>query len=227
LNDNRTNRFHCLLYAREDGSWGHYGTNTSFSLSTRLWTRRRRGVLSSWRLVPHSLFVLSIWYHVFPDTARTITLASTHIQFCGGGDLGKILDRYRHRGKSIPEHIVWNYFIQLTQALHHCHHPEDRHLPSSSSYASPSRTSTSPDNATGIPGSSFERKSSIVPGREMGLRRKLDSLDISPGGGDPLGLGLGGGAARRRMDVKASAAGQVLHRDLKPENSECCYSCFT
>lgn len=55
----------------------------------------------------------------------------------------------------------------------------------------------------------------------MGLRRKLDSLDISPGGGDPLGLGLGGGAARRRMDVKASSAGQVLHRDLKPENSGC------
>lgn len=51
LNDNRTNRFHFLLYARVDGSWGHYGTNTSFSLSTRLWTRRRRGVLSSWRSV--------------------------------------------------------------------------------------------------------------------------------------------------------------------------------
>jgi serine/threonine protein kinase len=146
-------------------------------------------------------------------------LALANKQFCGGGDLGKILDRYRHRGKSIPEHIVWNYFIQLTQALHHCHHPEDRYLPSSSSYASPSRTSTSPDAVSGIPGASFERKSSIVPGREMGLRRKLDSLDISPGGGDPLGLGLGGGAARRRMDVKASAAGQVLHRDLKPENS--------
>lgn len=61
----------------------------------------------------------------------------------------------------------------------------------------------------------------------MGLRRKLDSLDISPGGGDPLGLGLGGGAVRRRMDVKASAAGQVLHRDLKPENSEYRVSCFT
>ena len=53
----------------------------------------------------------------------------------------------------------------------------------------------------------------------MGMRRKLESLGINPGPGDPLGLGLGLGGAARRRDVKAT--GQVLHRDLKPENSEC------
>ena len=72
-------------------------------------------------------------------------------------------------------------------------------------------------NSPGVGG--LEKKtSSLIPGRELGLKKKLESLDIHSG--DPLGLGLGSNMGRNGMG-KATTTGQVLHRDLKPENSEC------
>lgn len=48
------------------------------------------------------------------------------MQYCGGGDLGRIILSHKRSGKPIPENTIWQYFTQLVLALHHCHWPEDR-----------------------------------------------------------------------------------------------------
>ena len=65
-----------------------------------------------------------------------------------------------------------------------------------------------------------KKTSTLIPGRELGLKKKLESLDIHSG--DPLGLGIGRrdlGKGNGKTVMTTSTAGQVLHRDLKPENS--------
>jgi hypothetical protein len=152
------------------------------------------------------------------------------------------LDQYRRKNRSIPEPIVWNYFIQLTIALHHCHHPEDRGfvglnnhnepgLPTSTSGSSSGSVVTGTvaggggglANSPGTPHGFVlpeKKTSALIPGRELGLKKKLESLDIHSG--DPLGLGIGRrdlGKAGNGKGTTSTTTGQVLHRDLKPENS--------
>ncbi len=45
------------------------------------------------------------------------------MEYCGGGDLSNIIKQAVKHNRPIPEDTIWNYFMQILLALHHCHHP--------------------------------------------------------------------------------------------------------
>ncbi|ETW81214.1 hypothetical protein HETIRDRAFT_46398 [Heterobasidion irregulare TC 32-1] len=45
------------------------------------------------------------------------------MEYCGGGDLSTLIKQSQKHGRPIPEDTIWNYFMQILLALHHCHHP--------------------------------------------------------------------------------------------------------
>ena len=45
------------------------------------------------------------------------------MEYCGGGDLSGIIKQAQKQNRVIPEDAIWNYFMQILLALHHCHHP--------------------------------------------------------------------------------------------------------
>ena len=47
------------------------------------------------------------------------------MEYCGGGDLSTIIKQAMKQNRVIPEDTIWNYFYQILQALHHCHHPNN------------------------------------------------------------------------------------------------------
>ncbi|KAF8624335.1 hypothetical protein AX17_007163 [Amanita inopinata Kibby_2008] len=53
------------------------------------------------------------------------------MEYCGGGDLSTVIKQAAKYNRPIPEDTIWNYFMQILLALHHCHHPNG-HVRSSS-----------------------------------------------------------------------------------------------
>ncbi|KIM30710.1 hypothetical protein M408DRAFT_66054 [Serendipita vermifera MAFF 305830] len=45
------------------------------------------------------------------------------MEYCGGGDLAGVINSTKKRGQHIAEDTVWDYFLQIVLALHHCHSP--------------------------------------------------------------------------------------------------------
>jgi hypothetical protein len=45
------------------------------------------------------------------------------MEYCGGGDLSTVIHQALKHNRPIPEDKIWNYFLQIVLALHHCHHP--------------------------------------------------------------------------------------------------------
>ncbi|TFY66155.1 hypothetical protein EVG20_g4935 [Dentipellis fragilis] len=45
------------------------------------------------------------------------------MEYCGGGDLSTVIKLAQKHNRPIPEDTIWNYFMQILLALHHCHHP--------------------------------------------------------------------------------------------------------
>ncbi|KAF8153445.1 kinase-like domain-containing protein [Crassisporium funariophilum] len=45
------------------------------------------------------------------------------MEYCGGGDLSTVIKQATKQIRPIPEDTIWNYFLQILLALHHCHHP--------------------------------------------------------------------------------------------------------
>lgn len=45
------------------------------------------------------------------------------MEYCGGGDLSTIIKQATKQNRTLPEDTIWNYFLQILLALHHCHHP--------------------------------------------------------------------------------------------------------
>lgn len=45
------------------------------------------------------------------------------MEYCGGGDLSTIIKQATKQSRPLPEDTIWNYFLQILLALHHCHHP--------------------------------------------------------------------------------------------------------
>ena len=47
-------------------------------------------------------------------------------QYCPSGDLGTLIRKAQRNGQPIHEDRIWNIFLQITLALHHCHWPAER-----------------------------------------------------------------------------------------------------
>lgn len=45
------------------------------------------------------------------------------MEYCGGGDLSTVIKQSMKRNRPIPKDTIWNYFMQILLAMHHCHHP--------------------------------------------------------------------------------------------------------
>ena len=45
------------------------------------------------------------------------------MEYCGGRDLSTIIKQATKQNRALPEDTIWNYFLQILLALHHCHHP--------------------------------------------------------------------------------------------------------
>ena len=46
-------------------------------------------------------------------------------EYCDGGDLGKIISRFKRNKESIPEEFIWEVLVQTLLALHRCHYGID------------------------------------------------------------------------------------------------------
>ena len=67
----------------------------------------------------HEHIVRYIDRHVDRDAGILYIL----MEYCGGGDLSSIINQAAKHNRPIPEDTIWNYFMQILLALHHCHHP--------------------------------------------------------------------------------------------------------
>lgn len=45
------------------------------------------------------------------------------MEYCGGGDLSSVIKQSLKHNRSIPEDMIWLYFMQICRALYYCHHP--------------------------------------------------------------------------------------------------------
>lgn len=48
------------------------------------------------------------------------------MQYCTSGDLGSLIRKAQRNNAPLHEDRIWNIFLQITLALHHCHWPEQR-----------------------------------------------------------------------------------------------------
>ena len=48
-----------------------------------------------------------------------------YMEYCGGGDLSKEIDRLKCKNQYADEHFVWSIFSQLVSALYRCHYGID------------------------------------------------------------------------------------------------------
>ncbi|WRT70274.1 uncharacterized protein IL334_007272 [Kwoniella shivajii] len=48
------------------------------------------------------------------------------MEFCTSGDLGTLIRKAQRSNQPIHEDKIWNIFLQITLALHHCHWPAER-----------------------------------------------------------------------------------------------------
>ncbi|KAF7967067.1 hypothetical protein HWV62_35967 [Athelia sp. TMB] len=51
------------------------------------------------------------------------------MEYCGGGDLSTVIKQAQKHNRPIPEDTIWLYFMQILQALCHCHHPNSHMRP--------------------------------------------------------------------------------------------------
>ena len=79
--------------------------------------------------------------------------ARTHYaeQYCTSGDLSTLIRKADRSGQPIPEDKIWNIFLQLTLALHHCHWPAERPVTGSKGGVGRLSGGISPVDAGGMP----------------------------------------------------------------------------
>ncbi|ORY33500.1 kinase-like domain-containing protein [Naematelia encephala] len=51
------------------------------------------------------------------------------MEYCTSGDLSAIIRKAQRSGQTISEDRIWNIFLQIVLALHHCHWPAERSIP--------------------------------------------------------------------------------------------------
>jgi NIMA (never in mitosis gene a)-related kinase len=55
------------------------------------------------------------------DHLKTTQDLHLYMEYCGNGDLGQVIKRYKHKNERAPEGFVWSIFSQLVTALYKCH----------------------------------------------------------------------------------------------------------
>ncbi|KAJ9095616.1 hypothetical protein QFC21_005487 [Naganishia friedmannii] len=95
------------------------------------------------------------------------------MEYCGGGDLGKIILSHKRAGKAIAEVLIWQYFAQLVLALHHCHWPEDREKLAKESF-----TNQTPFESYAAADPALKRRTSATDGAGQVLHRDLKPENI-------------------------------------------------
>lgn len=88
---------------------------------------------------------VSLTSFLLPFASPVLTLIS---QYCTSGDLGTLIRKAQRTGQPIHEDKIWNIFLQITQALHHCHWPNERPLPGQKGRPS---TSSGIESKDGVP----------------------------------------------------------------------------
>lgn len=48
------------------------------------------------------------------------------VQYCTHGDLGSLIRKAQRTNTPLHEDRIWNIFLQIALALHHCHWPSER-----------------------------------------------------------------------------------------------------
>ena len=48
-----------------------------------------------------------------------------YMEYCGGGDLSQVIDKFRKNNQYAEESFVWSIFSQLVTALYRCHYGVD------------------------------------------------------------------------------------------------------
>lgn len=48
-----------------------------------------------------------------------------YMEYCGGGDLSKVIEKLRHKNHFAEEDFVWSMFSQIVTALYRCHYGVD------------------------------------------------------------------------------------------------------
>lgn len=48
-----------------------------------------------------------------------------YMEYCGNGDLGRVIKQLKRDGKYAAEEFVWSTFAQTVSALYRCHYGED------------------------------------------------------------------------------------------------------
>jgi serine/threonine protein kinase len=52
-----------------------------------------------------------------------------YMEYCGNGDLGRVIQKLKNNGKNADEEFVWSIFSQIVSALYRCHHGQDAPAP--------------------------------------------------------------------------------------------------
>ena len=48
-----------------------------------------------------------------------------YMEYCGNGDLGRVIQDLKHNNQLAQEEFVWSIFTQIVGALYRCHYGED------------------------------------------------------------------------------------------------------
>lgn len=83
------------------------------------------------------------------------------MEYCGGGDLSTVIKQASKTNRSIPEDTIWNYFMQILLALHHCHHPNN-HGRSGSGGTAAGLVGDEAGNGLNVGGGVKERRAQIL-----------------------------------------------------------------
>ena len=93
-----------------------------------------------WRSKKWSICTCSPYWDVSGLLVLTVmVIFCSYMEYCGGGDLSRLLKDLRKKGTSLREEVIWAIFIQLVSALYRCHYGVDppEHPPNTRNQAPP------------------------------------------------------------------------------------------
>jgi NIMA (never in mitosis gene a)-related kinase 2 len=59
------------------------------------------------------------------DHKKDVQGLHIYMEYCGNGDLGRIINQHKIRNQPVEEAFIWGILTQVTLALFRCHYGED------------------------------------------------------------------------------------------------------